>query len=225
MGEPAPLPRGLIVSCQARPGNPLRDPGIMAAMARAAVAGGAVAIRAEGSADIAAVRAAVDVPVIGLLKRGRDPHRPYITPDVGAARAVAAAGADVVAVDATDRARPGGPVVEFIPAVIAATGLPVLADVATLAEGRVAAAAGATAVATTLAGYVGDEPTPEGPDLELLAALARELTIPVVAEGRYARPEELARAFGLGAHTVVVGTAITNPAAIAARFAARVPEE
>lgn len=199
----------------------------MATMARAAVAGGAVAIRAEGVDDIRAIRAAVEVPIIGLLKRGRSLDRPYITPDLDAAREVAQAGADWIAIDATDRPRPGGPVAEFVPAIVQATGKPVLADVATLAEGVAAAAAGASAVATTLSGYVGasrdGHASAEGPDLDLVSALAGAAGIPVVAEGRYATPEQVAAALERGAWAVVVGTAITNPTAITARFVAAFP--
>ena len=213
-------PRGLIVSCQAREGHPLRSPAIMAAMAQAAVAGGAVGIRAAGVDDIAAIRAVVDVPIIGLVKRGRSREHPYITPDLDAARAVADAGADWIAIDATDRPRPGGPVASFVPAILDATGRPVLADVATVSEGVAAAEAGAAAVATTLSGYVGDGPAPVGPDLELVAALAETVSVPVLAEGRYVTPEHVSAAFERGAWAVVVGTAITNPVAITARFAA-----
>lgn len=233
------LPRGLIVSCQAREGNPLRGPAFMAAMARAAVAGGAVAIRAEGADDIRAIRDAVDVPIVGLLKRGRSSERPYITPDLDAARRVADAGADWIAVDATARERPGGPVATFLPTVRAATSLPVLADVSDLAEGVAAWSAGADAVATTLSGYVANargaaaRPEPvfaaragsEDPDLELVAALAARIGVPVVAEGRYAGADQAAAALARGAHAVVVGTAITNPMAITARFAEAVAAE
>ena len=239
------LPRGLIVSCQATEGNPLRGPHHMAAMARAAVAGGAVAVRAEGVDDIRAIRRAVDVPIIGLLKRGRSPQRPYITPDLDAARVVAGAGADWVAIDATERPRGGGPVGEFVPAIRDATGLRILADVATLAEGVAAAGAGADAVATTLSGYVaggasaaegasavegassaggGASAGPDEPDLELVSFLVGAVPVPVIAEGRYALPAQVADAFARGAHAVVVGTAITNPMAITRRFAAAVPD-
>lgn len=217
------LPRGLVVSCQARPGSPLRGPAFMAAMATAAVAGGAVAIRAEGVEDLRAIRARVRVPLVGLIKRGRSRLRPYITPDLLTARGVADAGADLIAVDATDRERPGGPVESFLPAVARTTRKAVWADVATVAEGEAAARAGAAVVATTLAGYVGPGEAPEGPDLALVEALAKALDVPVVAEGRYATPEQVAEAFRLGAHAVVVGTAITDPVALTERFAAAVP--
>jgi N-acylglucosamine-6-phosphate 2-epimerase len=61
---------GLIVSCQALPDEPLFGAAHMAAMARAAIAGGAVAIRANTPADITAIRKAIDVPIVGLYKRG-----------------------------------------------------------------------------------------------------------------------------------------------------------
>ena len=100
------LPKaGLIVSCQARDDNPLRGPEFMRAMALAAVQAGGLGIRAEGVADIAAIRAAVTVPIIGLIKRADPGWDIYITPDFAAAEAVSAAGADVIAIDATNRPR------------------------------------------------------------------------------------------------------------------------
>ena len=59
---------GLIVSCQAPEGSPLHGKGLMAVMAQAAEAGGAAAIRAEGLADIRSIKAAVSIPVLGLIK-------------------------------------------------------------------------------------------------------------------------------------------------------------
>ena len=41
----------------------------------------------------------------------------------------------------------------------------------------------------------------------------------IVAEGRFEQPEQLETAFAAGAHSVVVGTAITNPREITRRFA------
>jgi N-acylglucosamine-6-phosphate 2-epimerase len=215
------LPRGLIVSCQAPPGSPLRAPIHLAALASAAVAGGAVAIRAEGDA-IAAICAAVDVPVIGLRKLSLDGSPVYITPTVASAREVIELGADVLAVDATQRARPGGKGPEAFLAAVAGLGLPVLADVDSLEAGCRAAAAGAAAVATTLAGYTRNG-TPDGPDVELVAALVAELDVPVIAEGRYETPSQVADAFAAGATAVVVGTAITDALTLTRRFAAAAP--
>ena len=224
-GSPAgPLPQGgLIVSCQARPPSPTEGPILMAAFARAAEEGGAAAVRVNGPADIAAVRLRVSLPIVGIYKIGRDRNPVYITPSKAAAAAVVAVGADVVAIDATDRARPVEPLAVLVAHILTELVRPVMADIATLDEGLQAADLGCAYVATTLAGYTGDGPPPDAPDLALVEALASRCPVPVVAEGRFATPEDVNRAFDAGAHAVVVGTAITNPRAITARFAEACP--
>lgn len=218
MAQPllAALRGRLIVSCQAQAQEPLHGAAHMAVMARAAAEGGAAAIRCESPRDIRAIRGAVDLPLIGLWKQGE--HGVYITPTPEAARAVVEAGADMVAIDATDRPRPAA-VAALIRFIHEELGRPVLADVSTLAEGRAAAAAGADAVAPTLSGYTGGGPAPEGPDWDLLTALVAEIEAPVIMEGRIWTPEEAAKALGLGAWAVVVGSAITRPQLITRRFA------
>lgn len=211
----------LVVSCQAREDNPLHGPLHMAAMARAAAQGGAAGIRANGADDVRAIRAVVTLPVIGLCKREDDGFPVYITPDFDNARDVVRAGADIVAIDATARPRRGDPVAVLIARIRDELGAAVLADVASVADGLAAEAAGAAYVATTLSGYVGAGPVPALPDLELLAALLEVCAVPVIAEGRYDTPALAARAFALGAHAVVVGTAITNPREITRRFVGR----
>lgn len=212
---------GLVVSCQALPGEPLYGAQHMAAMARAALEGGACAIRANGPDDIAAIRAAVPLPVIGLFKAGLPGCEVRITPTPSHADAIA--GADVIAIDATGRARPANLAVrEMIDHIHRAIGRPVLADVSTLDEGLAAAEAGADFVATTLSGYTAYSPAQPAPDFVLVEQLAARLGpggIPVIAEGRITTPQEAAHALALGAHAVVVGTAITRPQWIAARFA------
>ena len=214
-------PRSLAVSCQARADNPLHGPAFMAAMAQAADQGGALALRANGPADIAAIRAVSRLPIIGILKRWDDRFPVYITPDFASAQAIAAAGADIIALDATDRPRDGEPLDRLIARIRDELGKPVFADCATLEDGVRAAALGASYIATTLSGY-----TPEtearkalGPDIALIEALAKAVSVPIVAEGRFEQPEQLEVAFAAGAHAVVVGTAITNPREITRRFA------
>ena len=212
---------GLVVSVQAPPGSPLATPETMSAIARAAELGGAAGIRAEGPEDVRAIKRAVAVPVIGLLKRDVPGSPVRITPSLGDARVVAEAGADVVAVDATLRTRSNGMTTgDFLAALVDELELPVLADVDSLEAGVAARAAGADAVATTLSGYTGHGPTPDAPDLELIARLARELDCPVLAEGRYATPGHVRAALDAGAFAVVVGTAITDPVTLTRRFAA-----
>jgi N-acylglucosamine-6-phosphate 2-epimerase len=208
----------LIVSCQAAPGSPLRHSSILAALARCAVLGGAGGIRADGPEDVAAIRRAVDVPLIGLYKR-REASPVYITPTVEDARRVAQAGADIIAVQATrDRQQDADPLDRLIATIHREWGLPVLADVSTVDEGEAACAAGADLVATTMAGYTPHSRTLPGPDLELVRELARAVPVPVLAEGRIRTPEEAALALQAGAWAVVVGRAITMPEAITARF-------
>jgi N-acylglucosamine-6-phosphate 2-epimerase len=208
---------GLVVSVQAPEGSPLAATSHLAAMARAAEAGGAAGIRAT---EVVRIKEAVKLPVIGLRKRRMEGSEVYITPQLEDARAVAAAGADIVAVDATLRSRPGGLSAErFLVEVLRELSQPVLADVDGLEAGLAARAAGAAAVATTLAGYTDDGEPSAGPALELVAALAAELDCPVLAEGRIASPDQAREAFEAGAFAVVVGTAITDPAALTRRFA------
>lgn len=148
----------------------------------------------------------------------------YITPTVRHALAVAEAGADVVAADATARPRPDGSTFAELVVAVHAAGALVMADVATLAEGITAAAEGADIVSTTLSGYVPGSPQQDGPDLDLVAELAAVLDVPVVAEGRIRTPQEAAEALARGAHSVVVGTAITAPTALTSKFVAELAQ-
>ncbi|MGW2622136.1 N-acetylmannosamine-6-phosphate 2-epimerase [Micromonospora taraxaci] len=208
----------LVVSCQAYPGEPMRTPDTMRRVALAAAQGGAAGIRAQGLADIASIRGAVDLPLIGLWKDGDDDV--FITPTLEHALSVARAGAHVVALDGTARPRPDGRSLgETIAAVHQLTGALVMADCSTLAEGIAAAAAGADLVGTTLAGYTAYTTKQPGPDLDLVARLAAAVDVPVVAEGRIHTPAQAAQALRAGAWAVVVGTAITHPTTITGWFA------
>ncbi|MGI8418257.1 MAG: putative N-acetylmannosamine-6-phosphate 2-epimerase [Nakamurella sp.] len=216
----------LVVSCQAPDGHPLRDTDIQVQIALAAVAGGAAAIRCGGYGglpDITAIAEVVSVPVIGLTKEGTSGV--FITPTVRSAVAVIGAGAAVAAVDATGRDRPdGSSLAEVIAAVHAVGGL-LMADIASLDQAEAAVAAGADLVGTTLSGYLEAAPVGAGPDLRLVADIRERLPgVFLVAEGRYGTPELAAAARTAGADTVVVGTAITDPAWITGRYAAAVVE-
>ncbi|MFE6496352.1 N-acetylmannosamine-6-phosphate 2-epimerase [Streptomyces sp. NPDC057748] len=206
----------LIVSCQAPPGDPMRETGTLVRLAESAVAGGGAAIRANEPEVVAAIVEAVDLPVIGLWKDGD--VGVYITPTVRHALAIVEAGADVVAADATDRPRPDGSTFAELVTAVHEAGALVMADVSTLAEGVAAAGQGADFVSTTLSGYVPGTPKQTGPDLGLVAELAAAIDVPVVAEGRINTPGQAAEALARGAHSVVVGTAITAPTALTARF-------
>jgi N-acylglucosamine-6-phosphate 2-epimerase len=208
----------LVVSCQALPDEPLHGAMHMVAMARAAVLGGAAGIRANSPEDIAAIRAVVDAPLIGLWKEGAT-SEVFITPTTRHALAVVEAGADIVAADATYRPRPDGDGFVRLVTAVHEAGRLVMADVATYEEGVAAADAGADIVGTTLSGFTTPPPMPEDPDLELVERLAARLTVPVIAEGRIRTPEQARAALRAGAWSVVVGGAITRPVEITRRFA------
>lgn len=205
----------LVVSCQPVPGGPLDHPESVVGFALAALASGARGLRIEGVANLQAVRAATDAPIIGLIKRDMDTSPVRITPLIEDVDALADAGADIIAFDGTDRIRP----VEAaaLCARVHARGQLAMADISTLAEAEAAIAYGADIVGTTMSGYTGG-PEPTEPDFALLAACVR-LGHPVIAEGRIRIPEQAAEAIRLGAHGVVVGSAITRPEHITTWFA------
>lgn len=216
------LKGGLVVSCQAPEGSPLREPYILGRFAAAAEDAGAIAIRAEGLANIEAIRKEVSVPIIGLIKRSnRSPI--YITPDIDDVRNLVEAGADIVAVDATERLREGGVTsADFLEEAVAAIGsVPIMADVDSLPSAVIAAQAGAQLVGTTLSGYTDGE-IPAYPDIELVREIASVLQLPIIAEGRYSKAEDVERALDYGAHAVCIGTTLTDPWTLTKRLVAKI---
>ncbi|MDQ2687013.1 MAG: N-acetylmannosamine-6-phosphate 2-epimerase [Armatimonadota bacterium] len=210
---------GLIVSCQALPHEPLFGAEVMARMAVAAQNGGAVGIRANSPVDIAAIRAACLLPLIGLSKVEMPGSDVYITPTLADALAVAEAGADIIALDATARTRPEGDAAGFIRRVQEITGRLVLADISTEDEALAAQEAGAEFISTTMSGYTPYSPQQTEPDLDLIRRLAPQMRVPLIAEGRIATPEQARAALDAGAWAVIVGGAITRPQQITERFA------
>lgn len=213
----------LVVSAQAYPGEPMRDPRTMAQVAQSAVLGGAAAVRVQGIADIQHARSAVEVPVIGLFKDGHEGV--FITPTLHHALAVAQAGAHIVALDGTRRDRPDGRSLrETIAVIHEKTGAMVMADCGSLDDALAAVDAGADVLGTTLSGYTGERPKTDGPDLELIEQIAAEDTgRMLIAEGRIHTPAQAASALSAGADSVVVGTAITHPASITSWFVDALP--
>lgn len=206
------LHRGLVVSCQPVTGGALDHDAIVLAFAQAARDGGAAALRIEGAPRVARVARALALPVIGIVKRDLDSSPVRITPWRSDVQALADAGASVIAVDATDRPRPCA-VAELLAQVHEAGAL-AMADCATEAEARAAAAMGFDIVGTTLSGYIGPGPVPSEPDLALVTRLADPLHgigCPLMAEGRFNTPAQARSALAAGAWAVTVGSAITRP--------------
>ena len=205
----ARLRGGLIVSVQANADSVLNTPEAIALLSRCAAAAGAVAIRAEGEARLKAVRAAVNVPLIGLIKRRYPGFEPYITATLEDVRVVLAAGCEIVAFDATRRPRPDGAELAAAVREIHTHGALAMADCAELDDARAAHAAGVDIVASTLAGYTGATQGRSLPALDLVREMA-SLAPFVICEGGVGTPAQVAQALAAGAAAVVVGTAITN---------------
>jgi len=161
------------------------------------------------------------LPVMGIKKEEHHDSAVMITPTVAAVREVIAAGAQIVALDGTNRLRPGGETLKAGVREIHRGHALAFADLATREELAHAVATDVDAVGTTLSGYTAESPQREEPDFDLLAWLVKHSPVPVFAEGRFWTPEQAAQAFALGASFVVIGTAITNPMAITSRFVAR----
>jgi N-acetylmannosamine-6-phosphate 2-epimerase / N-acetylmannosamine kinase len=211
------LAGGLIVSCQAPEKDPFRDAASMARFAEAAVRGGAAGIRANSAADVGAVTHAVSVPVIAIQKRLQRDGKVLITPSFDDVRDLLNAGAGIVAVECTARAQRFG-ALDLIRRIRADLGVPVMADIATVEDAIAAEDAGAELVASTMRGYTEETEEIRRFQPEFIAALVARLKIPVLAEGRVETPQQAAAALRAGAHAVIVGTAITRPEAITARF-------
>ena len=211
---------GLIISSQAEGDEPLNTPEILSAMAKAGIAGGAVAVRAERPPNVEFMKKALDVPIIGLSKVMYPDSEVYITPTLSDALAVLEAGADIIAMDATNRARPNGETLQdIINELRNRSDVLLMADISTLEEGLMAYEAGFDMISTTLSGYTSytkKSAEANAPDMKLLISLKRHLgdKIPIIAEGRIWTSSQAVEAFQRGAYSVVIGTAITRPTVV-----------
>ncbi|NEQ33564.1 MAG: N-acetylmannosamine-6-phosphate 2-epimerase [Leptolyngbya sp. SIO4C5] len=205
------LKGGLVVSCQAPPDSPLFNSEVIAAMAHAAVLRGAVGVRIDTPTHVHAARQRLEAPIIGLWKQQMPGYEVYITPQFLHAEAIAVAGADIIAIDATQRDRPNGETVSsLIEQIHTELHKPVMADVDTLEAAIAAAAAGADIIGTTLYGYTTATQPGHPPGYELLTELVAKLNVPILCEGGIASPAMTVEALKRGAYCVVVGTAITG---------------
>ncbi|WP_125706552.1 N-acetylmannosamine-6-phosphate 2-epimerase [Lacticaseibacillus daqingensis] len=213
------LHNGLIVSCQARKGWAMYGQEIMAAFADAAERGGAVGIRATEPENIRAIKDKVNLPVIGIYKQWYDGFDVYITPTFSSAEAIALAGADIVALDGTQRVRPDN---ATLPDIVSEMhkkfpNVMIMADCDNLESARYSVASGVDIVSSTLAGYTKES---EGNSV-FNPTLIRDMTtlgVPVIAEGHILTHDELRAAYRAGATSVVIGSAITRPEVITKGF-------
>lgn len=220
------LKNKVVVSVQAMPSEPLYLEKCMAAMMKSVVKGGAGGLRVAGVRDVRNAKTLFDIPVIGITKPDVIPANykeiVYITPTLDDVISLVDAGADIIAFDGTQRPRPNKAVLGDMIKYIHINKRIAMADISTYEEGIEAAKLGADILSSTLAGYtLESKDSPQGPDFPLLEKLAKDVDIPVVLEGRIWEPEDVDKAFELGAHCVVIGSAITRPQLITKRFVQR----
>ena len=217
----------VVVSVQAMPSEPLYQEKCMAAMMKSVLNGGAGGLRVAGVRDIVNAKKISKVPVIGITKPDKIPSNykeiVYITPSIKDVLDIIRAGADIVAVDGTQRKRPNDEKLKDLIKYIHIYKKIAMADISTTEEGLLAQEAGADVLSTTLAGYTMESlSSPQNePDFKLLEELVKQSKLPVILEGRIWTPEQVNRAFELGAHAVVIGSAITRPQLITKRFVFR----
>ena len=213
---------GLIVSCQVQHDDPIYSEEMPVLMAKAAQWAGAVGIRANSPEQIRAIKQAVDLPVIGLYKIWHDDTDVFITPTLEAAQQVWQAGAEIIALDCTDQlTHESRPAWELLPIVKKEIPEAILfADVSTYEEAARAVELGADIVGPTLYGYTAQTKHIENPDLRKFARMCRDFgdKAYLIMEGHIYTPEDAMKTLYLGAHAVVVGSAITRPHLTAKRF-------
>lgn len=214
------IKNGLIVSCQALEDEPLHSSYIMSRMAYAAMLGGAVGIRANGTDDIKEIKDTVDLPVIGLIKKGYEDSDLYITPTIDEIDALVNVGVDIIATDGTNRLRPGGITLEefFKEVRKKYPNQLFMADCSTVEEGIKAAKLGFDIIGTTMSGYTPYTNHVTLPNYEMMKDLVSKLKVPVIAEGGIWSPQEMQKAMKQGVYSVVVGTAITRPREITKKY-------
>lgn len=211
---------GLIVSCQALKNEPLHSSYIMSRMAYAAALGGAVGIRANSTEDIIEIKKVVDLPVIGIIKRDYEDSEIYITPTLECVDELVKSGAEIIAMDATNRRRPGGvdlktffgQVREKYPDQL------FMADCSCYEDAERAGQLGFDFAGTTLRGYTQETKGISIPDYNMLEKMCGKLNIPIIAEGGIWYPEQLQKVMDCGAYAAVIGTAITRPMEITKHF-------
>ena len=216
----------IVVSVQAMPSEPLYAENCMIAMMQSVVKGGAGGLRVAGARDVKNAKKLFDIPVIGLTKPNVIPSNwqeiVYITPTQDEVIELIEAGADIIALDGTMRKRPNNVKLEDLIKYIKINKRVSMADISTLEEGQNAEKLGANILSTTLSGYTQfSQNRGDKPDFELLKQLIENTNLPVVLEGRIWEPEEVDKAFEIGAHCVVIGSAITRPQLITKRFVQR----
>lgn len=208
----------LVASSQASDGSPLADPETLAKLAQSSLIAGVKVLRLQGTDAIRHIQGATGAPVIALIKRHYDDSPVYITPTMAEVDALLSTNAEAIGLDATLRPRPGNASLKVLLDKVHQNGRLAMADCDTLESAIEAEKLGFDFVGTTLAGYTENRAMTTGPDLELLRAMVQNLTIPVIAEGRYSESWQVQTAMRIGASAVVMGAALNDTPTLTKRY-------
>ena len=198
----------LIASCQPITKGPLDSSSFILASAKASIIGGAKALRIEGFKNLKIIKKNINIPVIGIKKRNLKNYPIIITPLLSDVEKLAQLGTEIIAFDATLRERPF--TINEIISKIHSFKKIAMADCSNIKDAINAIENGADILSTTLSGYTNDKKIPKYPDFKLLNSLIKKFKVPVIAEGRFNTPSLYKKAINMGAHSVVVGTALNR---------------
>lgn len=211
----------LIISCQAVKGEPLYGYNIMHLMAKAAKEGGADAIRCNYVSDINSIKAAVGLPTIGIIKAVYPDSDVYITPTLKEVKALLEeTETEVVALDATLRPRPNGEKLEDLVGYIRKNKpqVEIMADISNMDEAKYADSLGFDYIGCTMRSYTASTKGISIPDYDFIAEMVKTLQAKIIAEGGIWEIGQLERVWRADPYAVVIGSAVTRPKDITARF-------
>lgn len=212
------LRNGLIVECIAPIDRSLHEAEYMVNMAKEAISGGAKALRVSSVSDIKAIKEAMDVIVIGNIKKKYDNSDVVCTPTTKEVLELVESGCDIIAIDATRRQRPSFETVEDLLEVIKRHKKLALADISNYDEGVVADILEFDLISTALSGATSYTHRKLGPNLKLIKKLVKKVKTPILAEGRINTKEEMLKLKKIAPYAVVIASTIPNPSYITKSF-------
>lgn len=221
------LKHQLIVSCYATPEEALycEDGHLMQYMAQAAAKGGAKGILAEGESDIQAIKKAVDLPIIGFIKKEYPDTKITITPTLGEVDKLVEMDVDIIALDASGQKRAEGKSTkDFVKEIREKyEDLILIGGITSVKEAEEAEKAGFDAVALT-EGKVADFEKTMEPNYNQIKKIRKNIKLPLFVVGNADTPKHAKKALEYGGYSVVVGRAITSPEEITKQFVKKIGE-